>query len=44
MTQIVGTYDEAVTGSKQQFFSFSILLKGIQQTKGRGALVENVKK
>jgi hypothetical protein len=34
MTQNVGTYDEAVSGSKQKFFSVSLLLKGIQQSKG----------
>jgi hypothetical protein len=43
MTQNVGTYDEAVTGSKQIFFSFSFLLKR-DTTNYRGTLVENVKK
>jgi hypothetical protein len=43
MTQTVGTYDEAVTGSKQEFFLFSLLLKG-DTTKYKGTLVENVKK
>jgi hypothetical protein len=40
MTQNVRTYDEAVTGSKQNFFSFSLLFRGIQQTTG-GMLAEN---
>jgi hypothetical protein len=39
MTQIVMTNDEAVTGSKKNFFV--LLLRGIQQTT---EVVENVKK
>jgi hypothetical protein len=42
MTQNVRSNYEAVTGSKQKFFHFPLLLKGIQQT--TGVLVENVKK
>jgi hypothetical protein len=34
MTQDVGTNYEAVTGSKQKYFSFSLLLEWIQQTTG----------
>jgi hypothetical protein len=34
MTQNVRSNYEAVTGSKLKFFSFSLLLKGIQQTTG----------
>jgi hypothetical protein len=41
MTQNVGTYDEAVTGSKQNFFSVSTFES--HTTKYRGTLVENEK-
>jgi hypothetical protein len=44
MTQKVVTNDEAVTGSKNFFWLFSVLLEGRYVTNLRGTFVENVKK